>query len=344
MDNKKIPTHLGTIVIVIIAITVGAFVWQYEKNMPDNATQSVMPAPVKKAPVQSVVAQSEEVIPSNIPADWKNYKNDKQGIEFRYPSAGIVSEDQGVGGLKSAYGVCIHFSLGTILISILNSPDCPPIRTGIGIGTEIKDLPGESVVIDGKSYNIGTKEFMDSDGSEKKDSIEGEIVISDAMSVGYSYDPKEAGKFRQIISTFKFTDQNDADDAVVSSTDWQTYTDAQHGFEFKYPAGFVVKKDEERSISILTKEQSVSRISSPAYVYVSYDTDNGILPKGTKINFAGGVAMESITKSDSGDFSVAYHISVVKNGFDYTISFMDKDKNSLTENDKRIISSFKFTK
>lgn len=211
MNNKKIPTLLGTIVIVVIAITAGMFVWQYEKNMPADFAQLAVPVPVAKSPTpvaqtptQPVATQPVQAIPSNVPAGWKNYKNDKQGIEFEYPSAGIVREDQGAGGLKSIYGACIHFSLGTIFISTL-SPDCPPGRTGIGIGTEIKDLPGENVVIDGKPYTIGTKEYVVNNESEKSDSIEGEIAISDAMSIGYSYNPKEVGKFKQIISTFKFT-------------------------------------------------------------------------------------------------------------------------------------------
>lgn len=34
MDNKKIPTGVGTMIIIIIAVTVGAFLWLYEKNQP----------------------------------------------------------------------------------------------------------------------------------------------------------------------------------------------------------------------------------------------------------------------------------------------------------------------
>lgn len=33
MNNKNIPTGIGTIVLVIIAVSVGMFVWQYEKNL-----------------------------------------------------------------------------------------------------------------------------------------------------------------------------------------------------------------------------------------------------------------------------------------------------------------------
>ncbi|PIP28174.1 MAG: hypothetical protein COX29_02645 [Candidatus Moranbacteria bacterium CG23_combo_of_CG06-09_8_20_14_all_35_22] len=35
MNNKKIPTMVGTVVIIIVAITASMFVWQYEKDQPD---------------------------------------------------------------------------------------------------------------------------------------------------------------------------------------------------------------------------------------------------------------------------------------------------------------------
>jgi len=89
MDNKKIPTHLGIIVIVIIAITAGMFAWQYEKNMPIDSVQSVVSAPVKKSPKQLVpqpvtkTAQAVDgIVYTNtqygfqltLPKGWENYK------------------------------------------------------------------------------------------------------------------------------------------------------------------------------------------------------------------------------------------------------------------------------
>jgi len=40
MDNKKIPTMLGTIVIIIIAVTVGVLVWKYEEIKYQDEIQS----------------------------------------------------------------------------------------------------------------------------------------------------------------------------------------------------------------------------------------------------------------------------------------------------------------
>lgn len=53
MDDKRIPTYLGTVILVIIAITVGTFVWVYEKNQQDIAIQPPIPKgnQQKQAPI-----------------------------------------------------------------------------------------------------------------------------------------------------------------------------------------------------------------------------------------------------------------------------------------------------
>ena len=53
MDNKKIPTSIGAIVLVIIAITAGMFVWVYEKGQGWDTEMAVTqlraaPRPVAK--------------------------------------------------------------------------------------------------------------------------------------------------------------------------------------------------------------------------------------------------------------------------------------------------------
>jgi len=50
--NTKVKTWLGTVVIIIIAVTTGVFVWQYEKTQPEIApaqTVKIQPKPILKA-------------------------------------------------------------------------------------------------------------------------------------------------------------------------------------------------------------------------------------------------------------------------------------------------------
>ncbi|MFZ2189097.1 MAG: hypothetical protein WAV73_06065 [Candidatus Moraniibacteriota bacterium] len=120
MDNKKIPTLSGTIVIVIIAITAGMFVWQYEKNMSTDLTQTAVSVPVTKSPAQLIAAQiaastpikktltqpvetqSEEypAIPSIVQPDvsgkyagWKTYVDAQIGLEFKYPAEFVICKE-----------------------------------------------------------------------------------------------------------------------------------------------------------------------------------------------------------------------------------------------------------
>lgn len=53
MDNKKIPTVAGTIIIVIIAITFGVFVWVYERGQEDVAVVTTPILVHKNLPLQT---------------------------------------------------------------------------------------------------------------------------------------------------------------------------------------------------------------------------------------------------------------------------------------------------
>ncbi len=71
--NQKIATGVGTVIIIIIAITAGIFVWLYEKDRPIGDGQVIQNLPVNK---KSNSASTE---------NWQTYKNDEYGFEFKYP-------------------------------------------------------------------------------------------------------------------------------------------------------------------------------------------------------------------------------------------------------------------
>ena len=73
--NTKIKTWVGAVVIIIIVITIGAFVWVYEKNQPEIAPAQV-----------DIVKNIDTAI------NWKTYTNSKYKFEFKYPNNWI---DQG---------------------------------------------------------------------------------------------------------------------------------------------------------------------------------------------------------------------------------------------------------
>lgn len=85
IDNKKIPTVLGTVIIVIIAITVGALVWKYEeiKNRGEAQMQNTITQikPIEKNQTQEENKKEESIDTS----DWKNYSDSR--IIFSYPNS-----------------------------------------------------------------------------------------------------------------------------------------------------------------------------------------------------------------------------------------------------------------
>lgn len=79
MDNKKIPTSIGAIILVIIAITAGMFVWVYEKGQ-NWGVVTMQPQIVQKN-------SGAEKMTNEPISEWKTYQDKKYGFEFKYPKA-----------------------------------------------------------------------------------------------------------------------------------------------------------------------------------------------------------------------------------------------------------------
>lgn len=100
--KQTIETKLGVIVILIFAVTVGAFLWKWEKNQeiveaPQSAvatkkqvsTQTPITNQQNQARTQSVVATDPKptaiVKISSDKQNWKNFQDTKSGLKLIYP-------------------------------------------------------------------------------------------------------------------------------------------------------------------------------------------------------------------------------------------------------------------
>ncbi|OGI35991.1 MAG: hypothetical protein A2283_17385 [Lentisphaerae bacterium RIFOXYA12_FULL_48_11] len=222
MDNKKISTVLGAIVLVVIAVTAGAFVYRYEKTQnrdtPDysgNAKSGRSDKPLgngaectaeaKICPDGSAVGRSgpncEFVECPNEVSDvntnsWKTYRNEKYGFKFEYPGSLKIEvqdfEEEGLpGGI--IWGVDLENGVSVSVNEIEKGS-----RNGVDPLSEPNGMDPvfqEDIKIDGQKarvYNGG----------------EAYVVAKN----GYQYflflfEPEESDKdvLSKIVSTFKFT-------------------------------------------------------------------------------------------------------------------------------------------
>jgi hypothetical protein len=93
MKNQIVSTKLGVIVLVIIAITVGALSWKIVKDREASEItrqgKVAIKKPVKK---QSEVLQQQPSQDKTI--NWKTYSNNKYGFSLKYPEVLKYGENE----------------------------------------------------------------------------------------------------------------------------------------------------------------------------------------------------------------------------------------------------------
>lgn len=72
--NQKIPTIIGTVIIIILAFAAGYFVWLTQKNNPIET--------------QVIIQPVDET------TNWQTYKNEQYGFEFKYPNGRVINSEE----------------------------------------------------------------------------------------------------------------------------------------------------------------------------------------------------------------------------------------------------------
>jgi hypothetical protein len=97
IDNKKIPTWLGVVIIIIFAITVGVMVWRYEKNHEitkiNNNVITSKETIVDNKKEESQTKQLENEVSTPIDtSDWKICKSNQYNYQISYPQDWIITQ------------------------------------------------------------------------------------------------------------------------------------------------------------------------------------------------------------------------------------------------------------
>jgi hypothetical protein len=189
--NQKIPTLIGTVIIIILAFAAGYFVWLTQKNNPiETQPQIVKANPIKKF---DVPAQ-----PTNETAHWQTYRNEKYNYSFLAPKNFSVTN-----GEENQSPVSKPLTEKDVFISgDYNNGDSTIISLNIGSHNlgDGKCLKGDfikTVTIDGKNIEI-----CKANGDDKKHFDFYSNIVRVDMFANIS------GKqeiFEKILSTLKFT-------------------------------------------------------------------------------------------------------------------------------------------
>lgn len=139
MDNKHISTKLGAAVLSIIAITVGVFVWLYEKGQDETLTKTALrdtsdygfeDKEIKGIPTQLVISKPAE--------QWtKVCKNPNGGYQVKYPDEWTVKIGDTIQGVQIVENCdtpkLLKNKINTIMFSSLDAKTAAEKTSGITI-------------------------------------------------------------------------------------------------------------------------------------------------------------------------------------------------------------------
>ncbi len=177
--------------------------------------------------------------------DWKSYTNSKGNYSFKYPVDFYVEESNNaedgfvynrVTIYNKAYKDFVD-DFNNHRTSVLNPDDNETFLMSIVIPPEKNN---SSLEMAKKEYGIPGNQSVDYtiDGIKGFRVVNGDTVVVYKGQEYYfqlrNYNNKYASYFDKILSTFKFTDQNQSNETA----NWKTYTNSKYGFTFKYPSDY----------------------------------------------------------------------------------------------------------
>ena len=103
MDNKKIPTSIGAIVLIVIAVTVSMFIWVYERSQGWDTDMAVMrlrsvqkettKTSEQQATQESLLNNRELISEATLIKGWKKYTSYDESFSMEFPGDWQVNND-----------------------------------------------------------------------------------------------------------------------------------------------------------------------------------------------------------------------------------------------------------
>ena len=228
-SEEKKPKKFILIILIILAIALGAtggvFGYQYIQKQKLFQTQP-SPTPVVQQPS-----------PSPDPtAGWETYSSEFQNITFKYPPSWEITEKEGQKVGENIYNTKILLSKNEAIITMYLNMD--------GLGGKGQTYEGREFILDGNHLYQYTRHNENSTKIGLSTSLVNTLGVFEINNTTYSitltypntYTKKESSpilnEFNQILSTFKFIDEDDETDGL------ETYENLEQGISFKYPSNY----------------------------------------------------------------------------------------------------------
>ncbi|MEK7650726.1 MAG: hypothetical protein AAB364_02560 [Patescibacteria group bacterium] len=192
----------NTIIILLVLVVLGfAGYTFYNQVQPDYSYQPSATAPILNTPDNSFTTKPAPVVDET--KDWKTYKNEKYGFEFKYPTSWKLSENiVEVYPGASFFGVRIEDLSVSGDVTMSFTINGVPSYTG---GNYYKLTKGQNGMISIASEGFDTFEPE----AEDAEIIEAYLDLGNTVyrwffsSKRNAYNPEPV--FKQILSTFRFT-------------------------------------------------------------------------------------------------------------------------------------------
>jgi len=218
--NSKTLLAIGGIVLLLI-IGIGIYFLKSNSSKTNNSNSSQITQQIQ--PIQAA-----PTVTSDATANWETYK-DKTGFAFRYPQAWKLTTKEISWDSSKRTNVTLAFTeSGKEYNLIIHS---------IGSGSPAADqTKTEKIVLDGEEFTKTTffknnKPFFIWLISSQSSNVNKSMFETIQIDIPVVNQEEYIKIFNQILSTFKFTDQNQ----TVDVSNWKTYTNSLGGFSFNYP-------------------------------------------------------------------------------------------------------------
>lgn len=228
--NPKLKALLLVLIFVFLFSGIGLVVFAqwggaYRQKIYDE-TKAALP---KHAVSSSASQPVSEPASTTTPAGWKIYKNDKYGFEFSYPGNGLLKEYDLTNQKSHGDAPFCPDKVGLpgcldVVVTFPDGSEFDYTYQTVEMGKDLSDnVHTEKISLNGKDYDI----LIDDYGNAA-------IHPDQETSLLFFHNSKQKGDavlFKQIFSTFKFTDEVSADTST-----WKTYKNNEYGFEIQYPS------------------------------------------------------------------------------------------------------------